>query len=207
MRPVAMMTRMPASRARRSAARVRGRRTPSSAISVRSRSQASVSTRAGKQSGRLSSALRQQEGHEVSELLLAQLLAVVLRHQVVGEPLGDFRVRIDDRLEDEVGVLVGECVVEVRADLCRRAGRRERVAGRARRNSLFCEDFLAGLGISLGERPGGGASLGRDGAFYGLGLGGDVLPTPAADQSERKRDSENEPGAHRAESIPRSTAR
>ena len=53
-RPVTSRTWMPAARAASIAAIVRGRRTPSSAISVRSRSHANASTRRGKSAGRIS---------------------------------------------------------------------------------------------------------------------------------------------------------
>ena len=51
MRPVTIVTWRPASRAASRAAIVRGRSSPSSAISVRSRSHASASTWLGKSSG------------------------------------------------------------------------------------------------------------------------------------------------------------
>src|SRR5436190_15385228 len=75
--------------------------------------------------------------NEAVELLLRQRLAERLRHHVRVVARLDVRVRIDDRLADEVlerparllGVL--RQPVEVGPDVRRRAGRRERVAGAA----------------------------------------------------------------------------
>ena len=60
MRPVAITTWIPAARAARSAAVVRGRSTPSSQVSVRSRSHAIAATSRGKPSGRVSSSTRRR---------------------------------------------------------------------------------------------------------------------------------------------------
>ena len=71
-RPVQTITRSPTSSARRSAASVRGRRTLSSQISVRSRSVATTSTSRGKSGGSSGSGALGQEGDEVGELLLVE---------------------------------------------------------------------------------------------------------------------------------------
>ena len=75
MRPVAISTWMPAARAAAIAAIVRGRRTPSLAISVRSRSHAIAATRRGKSGGRIRSAGRVDDVlRDVGDFLLAQLV-------------------------------------------------------------------------------------------------------------------------------------
>ena len=76
-RPVTRITSIPASRAAAIAASVRGRRTRSSAISVRSRSHASARTRRGKSGGSASGLLTGVLGDvrgDVGDLLLAELI-------------------------------------------------------------------------------------------------------------------------------------
>ena len=94
---------MPAARAAAIAARVRGRRTTSSPISVRSRSQRDgVDARA--ESPRGASALRfRQEVDERLEIARGQAL-VGLRHDALREALLDVLLGIHDRLEHELRV-------------------------------------------------------------------------------------------------------
>src|SRR5262245_53333338 len=89
----------------------------------------------------------EEERDQVVLLLLRQLLAEVLGHDVRRVPGGDLLVRVDDRLADELGVLALKGFVEVRADRRGRARSRERVAAAA---ALGREQGLARSGISLG---------------------------------------------------------
>src|SRR5919199_5799108 len=103
-RPVTRITWIAAARAAAIASRVRGRRTMSSAISVRSRSHASAPTSRGKSLGSLTAGALDDEGGDVGDLLRRQL-ALERRHDsaAVRDPRGGRFVR---RLE----------LVEVRPD-------------------------------------------------------------------------------------------
>lgn len=196
MRPVAMTTWMPASRAAWIAVRVRGRSSPSVQRSVRSRSHARTSTSRGNPVGRFRSAAGLDDvGGHVGDLLVAQL-AFERRHAAAPGP----------------DLLFGGCevdgrVVEVRADASGSACVTEGVAASA---AARREDLLAGSGVALTAATTAAASsaLGREGARYGLGRRRRRLPAAAArDNGERKDgDKEREVAGHRARSIPTSAA-
>src|SRR5215203_1428169 len=139
MRPVTTITWTPASRARRSAAIVRGRSTASSATSVRSKSHANASTCAGNSGGRISPLGVAGDGgdvrRDVVDLLLGEL-PLERRHRAGA---------VRHALVDELGVRLR--LVEVGADGAGRAGVGERVAGGAPGGG---EDGLARGRVALG---------------------------------------------------------
>lgn len=127
-----------------------------------------------------------QEGDEVDELLLVQLLAVVLRHELVGEALRHLLVGIDDRRVDLLGRLPLEGVVEVRPDVRFGLGRAVRVATPARRLRGLGEDLAAGLGVPSCEV---GQRLLGNGAGYVLREGRDgLLAAASRDESKGEGD-------------------
>src|SRR5436190_361161 len=139
-RPVTTITCRPASRARRSARIVRGRRTPSSQTSVRSKSVATTATSRGSPAGSSTPALLTvgggvDEGRHVADLLGAELPAEG-RHRALA---------LEDALHDQRQL--GLRLVEVRSDGAVRVRGLERVAARA----VGQEDRLAGAGIPLRE--------------------------------------------------------
>src|SRR6185436_2363665 len=77
--------------------------------------------------------------HKCVELLLRELGAEVLGHDVRLVALGHLGVGVNDRLADERGVHFPQ-LAQVRAHLCSRAGGRERVAARA---AVGGEELLA----------------------------------------------------------------
>ena len=72
-------------------------------------------------------------------------------------------------------------------------------------------DLLAGGRVTLAAPAtsvGAAAGLGRDGALYGLGLGGGLVSAAAAGRHEEREyeEGEDEDARHRRESIPAAAA-
>src|SRR5919201_4801789 len=86
---------------------------------------------------------RKEEGDEIGQLLIVELLPEVLGHDPGLVALRDLGVRVDDRFVDERGVLALEDVVEVRAYIPRRSRLLKGVAGGARGLRGGREDLLA----------------------------------------------------------------
>src|SRR3954452_10567444 len=91
--------------------------------------------------------------HQCIDLRGAQRTPVVGGHDALPEALRHLRVRVDDRLLDERGVLALQPLVEIRAGGAARAGVSERVAGAARGGAaavLAVREELLGVGGAAG---------------------------------------------------------
>jgi undecaprenyl-diphosphatase len=139
-----------------------------------------------------------EEGDEVGELGLVQLVAVDARHDPRLETGGDLGVRVDDRLVDEVGALPLQDLVEIGAHLAGGARGGECVAAAASRLGDGGEDLLARLGVAGGRlsAPGLGRRSGRGRGLLGCGapsaLGREVVAFPEhLDGGEHAEDQES----------------